>query len=599
LIVELIVANIFWKEHCKHTFAFAPIALLAAVAAWKIVLIAVLAVAIWLVGIYNICAFKKFKGKYNDTAVYDAEYPPEYAAQYIFLTHQLERKSVVEPSYSMYIPEKSTTEAGNELQDNRGNSYYIPDRQGTIVTPPPEDEIRRRSIITPPIKQDEKVAQPIVVAEPEMLKLSLSEAAEAGEPIEIVDDDGEIREVIRSVDATTGYAIIVGYSRSFLSRLIQSSDETKYYYSSLKNKILSYTDARARMWWNFDSIMFGRNVIAKFGFRDKTLCMYFALDADMYTAQYKVEKIQSKRYEEVPCMARIKNDKRKAVAEALIEELAKKFGMTANKIHNEDYYYPYDTTAALIEKGLIKEVVKRELYEEYRTRHNLSDGEDPYIEDESTSPMETYDSSTRPVNEEIRQLMAPHNYDYLSQSATEEMNGEPYVDEVESELDLLDNGPIEDGQPVPEVKHTKPGKPKKTEKPEKEEKAEEKPKKPRAKKKPEEVEVHVVEHVNIKEADEMLSNDDAEVLVDDESVGRPIGRNKYAINVDTLSKNFKAKEHVTLQSLKDKNLLPAKADSFKVLARGVLDKPLIVEADAYSIEAVKMIVLTGGKVIKV
>ena len=36
----------------------------------------------------------------------------------------------------------------------------------------------------------------------------------------------------------------------------------------------------------------------------------------------------------------------------------------------------------------------------------------------------------------------------------------------------------------------------------------------------------------------------------------------------------------------------------KVLARGTLDKALIVEADDFSPAAIKMIVLTGGEVIR-
>ncbi|MDE6408343.1 MAG: uL15 family ribosomal protein [Anaeroplasmataceae bacterium] len=45
--------------------------------------------------------------------------------------------------------------------------------------------------------------------------------------------------------------------------------------------------------------------------------------------------------------------------------------------------------------------------------------------------------------------------------------------------------------------------------------------------------------------------------------------------------------------------MSSKVDYIKVLARGVLDKPLIIEAQDYSIDAIKMIVLTGGEVRKV
>ena len=66
-----------------------------------------------------------------------------------------------------------------------------------------------------------------------------------------------------------------------------------------------------------------------------------------------------------------------------------------------------------------------------------------------------------------------------------------------------------------------------------------------------------------------------------------------------LSENFESGETVTLETLKDKKLLKANVASYKVLARGSITKPLIVEANEFSIEAVKMIVLTGGRAIKI
>ena len=79
----------------------------------------------------------------------------------------------------------------------------------------------------------------------------------------------------------------------------------------------------------------------------------------------------------------------------------------------------------------------------------------------------------------------------------------------------------------------------------------------------------------------------------------PAGAGKRAIvNIDTLSLRFAAGETVTLDALKKRGLAPQKAGSLKVLARGMLDKPLIVEADDFSPDAVKMIVLTGGKAVR-
>ena len=79
----------------------------------------------------------------------------------------------------------------------------------------------------------------------------------------------------------------------------------------------------------------------------------------------------------------------------------------------------------------------------------------------------------------------------------------------------------------------------------------------------------------------------------------PAGAGKRAIvNIDTLSLRFAAGETVTLDALKKRGLAPQKAGSLKVLARGMLDKPLTVEADDFSPDAVKMIVLTGGKAVR-
>ena len=76
-------------------------------------------------------------------------------------------------------------------------------------------------------------------------------------------------------------------------------------------------------------------------------------------------------------------------------------------------------------------------------------------------------------------------------------------------------------------------------------------------------------------------------------------KEKHIINIDTISEHFENEEIVDLHSLKEKRLLPQKCNYFKVLARGVLDKKLTVEANDFSRDAVKMILLTGGNVVKI
>ena len=54
---------------------------------------------------------------------------------------------------------------------------------------------------------------------------------------------------------------------------------------------------------------------------------------------------------------------------------------------------------------------------------------------------------------------------------------------------------------------------------------------------------------------------------------------------------------ITLAVLKEKGLVSKKVGKMKVLADGILNKPLTVKSESYSIQAIKMIELTGGKVI--
>ena len=71
------------------------------------------------------------------------------------------------------------------------------------------------------------------------------------------------------------------------------------------------------------------------------------------------------------------------------------------------------------------------------------------------------------------------------------------------------------------------------------------------------------------------------------------------INIDTISDNFQNGDVVTLDALKAKDLVPKNVIRLKVLARGILDKAITVEAHEFSIDAVKMIALTGGKVVRI
>ena len=104
--------------------------------------------------------------------------------------------------------------------------------------------------------------------------------------------------------------------------------------------------------------------------------------------------------------------------------------------------------------------------------------------------------------------------------------------------------------------------------------------------------------VTVAEAKEIVSDETAETLIEtEEETEKIFGTKKDIINLDVISKNFEAGEEVTVNTLKEKHLIDKNVCFVKVLARGILDKPLVVKAQDFSLDAAKMIQLTGGQVV--
>ena len=110
-----------------------------------------------------------------------------------------------------------------------------------------------------------------------------------------------------------------------------------------------------------------------------------------------------------------------------------------------------------------------------------------------------------------------------------------------------------------------------------------------------EVMPEIVEHIVAEEADAMISDELAMQTVLYES---PAGQgDQVIINIGMIDMMFEAGAVVTLEALKQKDLAQRKAGRLKVLAGGTLNKPLTIKAENYSVQAIKMIELTGGTVV--
>ena len=228
----------------------------------------------------------------------------------------------------------------------------------------------------------EEGAEPVVVATVEdgneYDNVELTNADDSRQAVATIanaEEEAEFDEVEDNEFTTVidGKAITFRYKKSFLTRLIQSDDRIKGYYSTIKNKLLSYKGIKARTSWSFESCNKGRIQCAKLNVRGKALLVYLNLNTAKYTDskyrfQYTGDKI---KYADVPMLLKVKGDRSLKHALELIEDMMNDLGIPMGEAQNIDYTIPYQTTDELIEAGLIKLIS--------RTEDNVVNSDDPEI----------------------------------------------------------------------------------------------------------------------------------------------------------------------------------------------------------------------------
>lgn len=168
---------------------------------------------------------------------------------------------------------------------------------------------------------------------------------------------------------------ILRYDRSFTARLIQSDDDTKHWYTMIKNELLSYKKIKDRMSWKKETYKYGKQVVARLGYRGKTLCLFLALDyAEFVDTKYKLEDVSvNKSFADTPCMYRIRNERRVKYAYDLIAKVMEKIGTKRIERISQDYYLPYEGVVELINKKLIKRNIKSSAEEAIFVPRNAAD----------------------------------------------------------------------------------------------------------------------------------------------------------------------------------------------------------------------------------
>ena len=177
---------------------------------------------------------------------------------------------------------------------------------------------------------------------------------------EVAEDTNEnAEEDVVEIDGEMG--VKYRYSRTYLARLIQSSDQIKGYYGEVKNKFLAYKKVRTSISKRCETVYLGRMKLAKINVIGKKLDLYLALDPNEFIDQAKFYNFKdvSDKKKDCPMLMRVSGPIKLKRALELIQILLEKVGaQPIDGYVDQDFYMPYETTAALIEKGLIKELIK-------------------------------------------------------------------------------------------------------------------------------------------------------------------------------------------------------------------------------------------------
>ena len=337
-----------------------------------------------------------------------------------------------------------------------------------------------------------------------------------------------------------GWYIQTRYDKSFEAKLIQGGAKLKSYYTELKNELLSYQKVTARRSWHHEAFRRGRVTVAKLAIRGKTLRLYLALDPAPYEeSKYLVEDASSvAKFAKTPLLYRIKNDRRCRYAKDLIAAAMAAVETEQGEVGSEPYGdLPYEDTQTLLERGLVRIIEVRR-----RAEHAgmvVLPVEEEYEEDEE--PAEEISEEEIAEEEPIEELVEE----------------EPVEEPIEEE-------PEEEPAPAPHPVTVE--------------------------------EVREEHRVSVAAAETLMADEEAELLVE-LSERESDRRRQTIVNIDTLSEYFSDGERADLEAMKARiPFLDKRATYVKVLARGILTKTLEVEADDFSLDAVKMIVLLGGKV---
>ena len=410
-----------------------------------------------------------------------------------------------------------------------------------------EETLREQRLAAEEPAAEEPVAEESAAEEPAAEEPAAEEPA-AEEPAEKQKEAGGAEK--------RGRTILYRMEYSYSAKLYQSSPEQKEFYNAIVQEARSFPKVKRAVSWRQERIYFGRNKLALLVFRGKRLCIALALDPEEWeeTKYHGLDMGEIKRYEKTPMMLRITSARKAKYACELLRVAAERAGLVRQEAPDERLDLPYRTTEELLDAGLIRMVAngrggENDVYEKASIgamiRDKVSLGEArTLISDETAKRI--LEESTEPSAAE-------------EGTAAEETAAEEAKPETAGTMPQLTGRQPAAALPPPAEKIP-------------------------AEKAPAERAVPPAEGKTPAEGRPAAGKEGG------------LGGARGHINIDTLAAHFEPYAHVTLDAMKAKKLVPARVARVKVLARGVLDQPLFVEAQDFSLDAVKMILLVGGRV---
>lgn len=234
-----------------------------------------------------------------------------------------------------------------------------------VMAPPPPESDKDDDVQDEPEEEpaEEQLEMEEVAAIPEEPKTE--EAQPAPPPAPAPEPEQEREEYEDDDDDESSTFVTEGvervrYDRSFKAKHIQMKDESKEWYSTLKNELLSYQRVKSRLSWRKETFRIGRMPLARFVIRGKTLCLLLAIEpSGLQGTKFTVDDVSAvASTADTPCQYRIKSARRAKYAKELIGIVMKELNM--RKIPDyvaQDFFVPYEGTVSLMEKGLTKRVV--------------------------------------------------------------------------------------------------------------------------------------------------------------------------------------------------------------------------------------------------